>query len=100
MTTLEKILVLLALFILITVPVLLVAVPSLHTLPLALLLPISIPVFIANATLLFIVFKDIFTRPFSRQSKRYFWALLVFFFPPSTIIYLPLHGFKPRKAET
>jgi len=70
---------------------------KLHTLPV--LLPLSIVFFIANAALLFVVFKDIFSRPFPSQSKRYLWVALVFFFPPTILIYLPMHGFKPRQAR-
>ena len=45
------------------------------------------------------VFKDIFLRPFGSDKTRYLWVALVFFCPPTILIYLPLHGFKPRRAN-
>ena len=94
MNSQEKIISLTTLFILLSVPTLLIIIPKLHSLPV--LLPLSIVVFIANAALLFVVFKDIFSRPFSSQKKRYLWILLIFFFPPTILVYLPMHGLKPR----
>ncbi len=90
----EKLISVAALLVLIGVPALLIIMPKLHALPV--LLPLSIVVFIANATLLFVVFKDIFARPFPSPGRRYLWVLLIFFFPPAILAYLPLHGFKTR----
>jgi putative effector of murein hydrolase LrgA (UPF0299 family) len=62
----------------------------------AILLPLSLVGIICNAVLLFVVFKDIFTRKFNKSSTRYFWALLIFLFMPAILVYLPIHGFKSR----
>jgi hypothetical protein len=94
MNSREKIISIAALVILVGVPAMLLIVPKLHTLPV--LLPLSIVIFIANAALLFVVFKDIFSRPFPSQTRRYLWVALVFFLPPTILIYLPMHGFKAR----
>ncbi len=97
MNSREKIISIAALVILVGVPAMLLIVPKLHTLPV--LLPLSIVIFIANAALLFVVFKDIFSRPFPSPGKRYLWVVLVFFLPPTILIYLPMHGFKPRQTR-
>ncbi len=94
MNTLEKTIAVGALLVLIALPVLLIIIPKLHALPI--LLPLSIFAFIANAALLFVVFKDVFARPFASPAKRYLWVLLIFFFPPAILVYLPLHGFRTR----
>lgn len=60
------------------------------------LLPLSLVGVAGNAGLLFIVFKDIFSRTFDTAGRRYFWAILIFFFMPAILVYLPRHGFKPR----
>lgn len=94
MNSQEKLISIGALIVLITLPPLLIIIPNLHSLPS--LLPLSLVVFVANAALLFVVFKDIFMRSFSPPGRRYIWVLLIFFFPPAILVYLPLHGFKTR----
>ena len=60
------------------------------------LLPLSLFGVAVNAGLLFVVFKDIFSRSFSSSSKKYFWVLAILLFMPAVIIYLPMHGFRKR----
>ena len=60
------------------------------------LLPLSLLGVAVNVGLLFVVFKDIFSRSFSSPWKKYLWLLAIFLFMPAMIIYLPMHGFKKR----
>ena len=60
------------------------------------LLPLSLIGVGLNAGLLFVVFKDIFSRSFSSPRKKYLWLLVIFLFMPALLIYLPMHGFKKR----
>ena len=60
------------------------------------LLPLTLLGVVGNVGLLFVVFKDIFSRSFSSSWKKYFWLLTIFLFMPAVIIYLPMHGFKKR----
>ena len=60
------------------------------------LLPLTLLGVVLNVGLLFVVFKDIFSRSFSSTWKKYFWLLTIFLFMPAVIIYLPMHGFKKR----
>ena len=60
------------------------------------LLPLSLLGVAVNAGLLFVVFKDIFSRSFPSPWQKFFWMLIVFFCLPAVIIYLPLYGFKKR----
>ena len=60
------------------------------------LLPLSLLGVAVNVGLLFVVFKDIFSRSFSRPRQKYVWLLFIFLFLPAVIIYLPLHGFRKR----
>lgn len=76
------------------VAVALVMLPQTRTLPM--LLALSGAGLAVNIGLLFIVFRDIFIRPFPNPATRYIWALSVFFFLPSVLLYLPRYGFKPR----
>ena len=91
----EKYICIAALITLITIPPLLFIIPKLHTLPF--LIPLSFLLIGMNAALLFLVFKDIFTRRFNSDKMRLVWAALVFFFPPVILLYLPLHGFRARQ---
>jgi hypothetical protein len=49
-----------------------------------------------NVGLLFVVFKDIFSRAFSSPWQKYFWLLIIFLCMPAVIIYLPMYGFRKR----
>ena len=60
------------------------------------LLPLSLLGVAVNAGLLFVVFKDIFSRSFPSPRQKYFWMLIIFLCLPAVIIYLPLYGFKKR----
>ncbi len=60
------------------------------------LLPLTLLGVVVNVGLLFVVFRDIFSRSFSSSWKKYFWLFAIFLFIPAVIIYLPMHGFKKR----
>lgn len=60
------------------------------------LFPLAVVGVSCNALLLYLVFKDIFTRPFARETQRYFWAAAIFLCFPMILPYLIMHGFKPR----
>ncbi len=94
MNNLEKTFCLVAVGYIIGLAVILVAAPfsrQMHY-----LLPLSLLGVTVNVGLLFVVFKDIFSRSFSRSREKYFWLLVIFLFLPAVIIYLPLHGFRKR----
>jgi hypothetical protein len=63
------------------------------------LLILSLLGVVLNVGLLYVVFKDIFTRRFTRTSSRYLWIIVIFLFMPAIILYLPLHGFKKRSQS-
>lgn len=63
------------------------------------LLPISLIGLAANIGLMYIVLKDIFLRPFSKQSAKFLWLGLVLMLWPSIIIYLFRYGCKPRTGQ-
>ncbi len=94
MSSFEKILAISTLIYLIGLAVSLVFYPDSRSM--SVLLPLSLIGVICNAALLFVVFKDIFSRSFSKNSTRYFWALLIFFFMPAILVYLPRYGFRSR----
>ncbi len=60
------------------------------------LIPICLLGLVVNMVLMFIVLRDIATRQFHDQRKKYFWMALVLIFWPSILIYLPRYGFRPR----
>ncbi len=60
------------------------------------LLPLSLIGVSLNAGLLFVVFKDIFSRSFSPAGLKYFWTVIIFLFMPAILVYLPLYGFRKR----
>ena len=68
--------------------------PSLRSL--TVFLPLALVGVIINVGLLLIVFKDIFNRSFQPKGRKYFWVLAILLFLPAVLIYLPMHGFKPR----
>lgn len=94
MNSLEKTFSLLAVGYIIGLAVVLFAAPSFREMQY--LLPLSLLGVIVNVGLLFVVFKDIFSRSFSSPWNKYFWLLIIFLFLPAVIIYLPLHGFRKR----
>lgn len=60
------------------------------------LIPISLLGLVINIGLMFIVLRDISSRQFRDQGRKYFWMALVLIFWPSILFYLPRHGFRPR----
>ena len=60
------------------------------------LLPLSLLGVAVNVGLLYIVFKDIFSRQFAHAYSKYLWIVVIFLFMPMIVIYLPIHGFKKR----
>lgn len=68
--------------------------PQLHQLNR--LIPICLLGFVINIGLMFIVLRDIYSRQFRNQTRRYFWMALVLLFWPSILLYLPMYGFRPR----
>ncbi len=83
-----------SLIFIVLITVLLCSVPS--TRSLTVLLPLAFVGVIINVGLLFVVFKDIFSRSFASEGRKYFWTLAILLFLPAVFIYLPRHGFKPR----
>lgn len=65
---------------------------------LKLLLPLSLFGLIVNILLMFIVFRDIFLRPFATPNQKYYWLLIILFFWPAILYYLPAYGFKKRNS--
>lgn len=63
------------------------------------LLPFSLVGVLFNIGLLFVVFKDIFSRSFQSPTARIRWAIVIFLFMPAILLYLPLHGFKKRQPR-
>lgn len=94
MNNLEKTFCLVAVGYIIGLTVILVAAPSSRQIHY--LLPLSLLGVAVNVGLLFVVFRDIFSRPFSRSWEKYFWLLIIFLFLPAVIIYLALYGFRKR----
>ena len=68
--------------------------PQLHQLNR--LIPICLLGFVINIGLMFVVLRDIYSRPFRDQTRKHFWMALVLLFWPSILFYLPMHGFRPR----
>ncbi len=94
MSNLEKTFTLVAVGYIIGLAAILVAAPSSRQMHY--LLPLSLIGVAVNVGLLFVVFKDIFSRSFSRSWEKYFWLLIIFLFLPAVIIYLPIYGFRKR----
>lgn len=94
MSSLEKIFSLLAIGFITGLAFLLIFYPQLRNM--TYLLPLSLVGVCFNGALLFVVFKDIFSRTFSSMAVKVFWAVVIFFFMPAILIYLPLHGFRKR----
>ncbi len=94
MNRIEKGVSLFSLIFIVLITGLLCSLPSMRNL--TVLLPLAFVGVTINAGLLFVVFKDIFTRSFQSEDRKYFWTLAILLFLPAVFIYLPLHGFKPR----
>ncbi len=60
------------------------------------LFPLSFLGLLVNIGLMFVVFRDIFTRWPSNRNKKYFWLATLLVFWPAILIYLPLHGFRSK----
>ena len=60
------------------------------------LLPLSLLGVGVNVGLLYVVFKDIFSRSFATTGTKFLWMIAVLLFIPVIIIYLPMHGFRKR----
>jgi hypothetical protein len=67
-----------------------------HLRQLHLLIPICLLGLVINVVLMFIVLRDIFSRRFSDQGKKYLWIALVLLLWPSILFYLYRYGFRPR----
>jgi hypothetical protein len=65
-----------------------------------LLIPISLAGLVINIALIFIVLRDILSRHFDDQNKKYMWVALVLLFWPSIIYYLYSYGFRPGRTTT
>ena len=63
---------------------------------LKILIPFSLLGVGFNVGLLFVVFKDIFSRRFASPARKILWTVVIFLFMPSILVYLPLHGFRKR----
>jgi len=63
---------------------------------LGVLLPVSAAGLVINVILMFIVFRDIFSRHFPTRKGRLFWTGLLLVCWPAILVYLPLYGFRPR----
>jgi hypothetical protein len=61
-----------------------------------LLIPICLLGLVINVVLMFIVLRDIFSRRFSDQGRKYVWIALVLLLWPSILFYLYRYGFRPR----
>lgn len=60
------------------------------------LLVLSFLGLVINVGLMFVVFKDLFTRPAISRNGKIAWTALLLLFWPALLIYLPLHGFRSR----
>ena len=94
MNTLEKIYSVFAVLFAIILTILLIVRPEMRQL--GILLPVSAAGLVVNVILMFIVFRDIFTRTFPTRRGRAFWTGLLLVCWPAIIVYLPLYGFRPR----
>jgi len=94
MNTFEKIYSIFAVIFALVLTTLLIAVPAMRQL--YILLVSSGVGLLVNVILMFIVFRDIFSRQFPGNRGRMFWTGLLLVCWPAIVIYLPLHGFRPR----
>jgi len=94
MSLLEKTFSIIALCYIISLALFLVFYPAARDV--TILLPLSLLGVGFNAGLLFVVFKDIFSRRFASPARKIVWAAVIFLFMPALLLYLPLHGFRRR----
>lgn len=94
MSNLEKIYSIFAVIFAIALTILLIAVPE--TRQLSILLPASGVGLLINVVLMFMIFRDIFSRQFPTKKGRIFWTGLLLVCWPAIIVYLPLYGFRRR----
>ena len=78
----------------ITLTVLLAIMPEMRQL--RILVPASGAGLVVNVIMMFIVFRDIFSRRLPGRNGRMFWTILLLLCWPAILVYLPLHGFKKR----
>jgi hypothetical protein len=97
MNFLEKVFSLLAIIFAAGLVVSLISFPQLRQIHL--LIPISLVGLVVNVALIFIVLRDIFSRRFYDQNRKYVWIALVLLFWPSIIYYLYSYGFRPRESQ-
>jgi predicted membrane protein len=97
MNVLEKIISLLAIIFAAGLAVSLISFPQLRQIHL--LIPLSLVGFVVNVALIFIVLRDIFSRSFNDQNRKYMWIALVLLIWPSIIYYLYSYGFRPRESQ-
>jgi hypothetical protein len=97
MNFLEKIISLLAIIFAAGLVVSLIYFPQLRQIHF--LIPISLVGLVVNVALIFIVLRDIFSRRFNDQNRKYMWIALVLIFWPSIICYLYSYGFRPRDGQ-
>jgi len=67
-----------------------------ETRQLKVLLPITFVGLVINIIFMFIVLRDIFLRQFKTTGQKFLWVILILFFWPSVLLYLPKFGFKQR----
>lgn len=63
---------------------------------LTILLPITMVGLMVNIIFMFIVLRDILLRQFESTGQKILWVVLILFFWPSVLVYLPKFGFRPR----
>jgi hypothetical protein len=90
----EKVYSLFAIHFAIVLTALLAAMPEMRQLQI--LLPASGVGLVVNVIMMFIVFRDIFSRRLPGSNGRMFWTILLLICWPAILVYLPLHGFKKR----
>lgn len=63
---------------------------------LSILLPASGVGLFVNVILMFIVFRDIFSRDRLTKGNKIAWTAILLLFWPAILLYLPMHGFRAR----
>lgn len=94
MNTAEKIYSIFAIFFAIVLTGLLATFPEMRQLKI--LLPASAAGLAVNVIMMFIVFRDIFSRQLPGKNGRMFWTILLLICWPAILVYLPVHGFHRR----
>lgn len=94
MTLFEKIFAVFAILFAVALMTVLVIIPESREM--GILLPLSFIGLIINIGLMFVVFKDIFTRGTLNRNQKVIWTAVLLLFWPAILLYLPLHGFRKR----